>query len=219
MNFFFEKAGYESLDGVFAIHQGIVEEFLREYGSVRIPSLGVDVTAENFSALLSVITEAKIQPYEQTGKDEFVSPKSFLFEFADELTRRLVSRRDFAGYASLLSDNASNGEILFSSIANRQLDALAAAFGFNGAWKQRDPAGDWIYPAFTSLSGNKSDRYMQREFSFESEIDSSDPALCVHKITLSSRHSFTAADSAAIRGLLSAFSVPSDRWDELLRIQ
>lgn len=82
----------------------MVEELLARYGSVRIPSLGVDATAENFSTLLSVVTEAKIQPYEQVGKDEFVSPKSFLFEFADELARRLAGRADFAGYARVASE-------------------------------------------------------------------------------------------------------------------
>jgi hypothetical protein len=219
VNFFFEKAGYESLDGVFAINQGIVEEFLARYGSVHLPSLGVDVTAENFSTLLSVVTEAKIQPYQQVGKDEFVSPKSFLFEFADELARRLAAKGDFGGYAGIVSDQAERGEVLFSSIANASLDRLAAAFGFDGAWKRRDPSGDFIYPVFTSLSGNKSDRFVDRKFSFSSALDPTQGGMCVHTVSLSTRHGFAAADDSAIRGLLSALSVPSERWDELLRIQ
>ena len=53
----YQKAGGSSLDGILAINQGIIVDFLAKYGSVRIPSINKTVDANNFSTLMSILVE------------------------------------------------------------------------------------------------------------------------------------------------------------------
>ncbi|MDD2487046.1 MAG: DUF4012 domain-containing protein [Candidatus Gracilibacteria bacterium] len=153
INFFYEKGGGSSLDGVIAINQTLVKDFLLKYGSVHLPEINMDITSDNFSLVMSTLVENKFQ--------KVTSPKDILFKFTDHLEKKLLEKKDFSGYFDILLDNFQKGEILFSS-RNEDVSAFLEKYNFSENWKTE--TSNWFYPVFTSISGNKSDRYIGRTF-------------------------------------------------------
>ena len=80
-----------------AINQGLIEDLLERYGPIRIDEIGMDVTHENFSLLLSTLVENKFM--------KVISPKDILFRFSEALEKRLLEKKDFLGYIDVFLDN------------------------------------------------------------------------------------------------------------------
>lgn len=72
-NSFVEKSGDSTLTTAIAIHQGLVEDILREIGEVRLDGVDIAFSADNFSILMSVLVENKF------AKEK--TPKDILFRF------------------------------------------------------------------------------------------------------------------------------------------
>lgn len=83
MSQFHERSGYESLDAIITIHQGLIEDLLGVIGPVDFPEISTQITPDNFSLIISSIVEAKF------GKNE--SAKDILFVFEKHLTEKLQS--------------------------------------------------------------------------------------------------------------------------------
>lgn len=140
------------------MNQGIVTDLLRKYGPIRMEQIKKTVDADNFSMLMSVLVENKIA--------KTYSPKDVLFDFVTELEKTLLEKKDFAGYLEILDKNAKTGELLAYS-NDPKVNALFEE-AFPGE-KSRSFSGNFVYPVFTSISGNKSDRYVRRTFEIKSQ--------------------------------------------------
>lgn len=144
-----------------------------------------------------------------------ISPKDILFDFIDELTHKIIEKKKYLSVARSIEKSLSQGEIRIAS-RDDDIQKWLSTVGFSEAWLSNQ--GNWIYPVFTSLSGNKSDRYMTREYSGTSRVLSG--CMVENTVTLRSRHMFSEKDVTEIANYLDMIGVtdPKDR-EKLLFIE
>lgn len=206
MDAFYQKSGGSSLNGIMVMNQGIVTDLLAKYGPVRMEKIGKSVDASNFSTLMSVLVENKIA--------KTYSPKDVLFDFVTELEKTLKEKKDYAGYLEVLSKNAESGEILAYSDDAEVNDLFTEVFPGE---KSKTYGGNFAYPVFTSISGNKSDRYVHR--TFEVKTQAVEGCKVLNEFRLESDHAMSVDDKEKIRGLLYDLGVPPDQHEKQIFIQ
>jgi len=203
IGFFVEKAGFKSVDTMIAINQGIIIELLRKYGPVKMDAYGLTIDDKNFSRIVSTLVEARVFPYKKldTGHT-YQSPKEFLFRFMEVFSAQLAEKRDIFGYLKILVDHFQRHEILIAS-KNSDTEAFLEQLGTREAW-QADQ-GNFIYPIFTSLSANKSDRYMERKLTIKT--DSLSGCTVHNSVKLNSEHDITIDELMKTSKLLHDFGI------------
>lgn len=154
INFFYEKGGWWTINTVIGINQWLIEDFLKKYWNIHLDEINKDVTADNFSLIMSALVENKFW--------KITSPKDILFKFTENFEKRLIEKKDYLGYIDIVMNNLLSWDI---SVASLDKDSQKYIDSFNIFDKWLKDEGNWIYPVFTSISWNKSDRYMRREFS------------------------------------------------------
>jgi hypothetical protein len=195
-----------------AINQGIIIELLQKYGPVKMSEYNLTIDHTNFSRIVSTLVEARIFPYKKldTGHT-YQSPKEFLFRFMEAFSKQLVEKRDIFGYLKILIDHFERHEILVSS-QNTETEAFLEELGTKEAWQE--DIGNFIYPIFTSLSANKSDRYMHRKLSIKTNTLS---GCTVHNIVkLNSDHNISTDEKLKTSKLLFDFGINDKAEQERL---
>ncbi len=203
IGFFVEKAGFNSVDTMIAINQGIIIELLAKYGPVKMPEYNLTIDATNFSRVVSTLVEARVFPYKKLDTAHaYQSPKEFLFRFMEAFSAQLAEKRDIFGYLNILVDNFKRHEILIAS-KNSETEAFLETLGTREKWMGDE--GNFIYPIFTSLSANKSDRYMNRALSVKTTSLSGCTVRNI--VRLSSDHSITIDEKLKTEKLLYDFNI------------
>lgn len=212
IGFFVEKAGFKSVDTMIAINQGIIIELLKKYGPVKMDAYNLTIDSTNFSRVVSTLVEARVFPYKKldTG-NTYQSPKEFLFRFMEAFAKQLAEKRDIFGYLKILVDNFQRHEILVAS-KNTETETFLEQLGTKEVWQESQ--GNFIYPIFTSLSANKSDRYMQRTLTIKTKSIS---GCTVHNtVRLNSDHAITIDEEIKTRKLLHDFGIDDPAEQERL---
>ncbi|EKE28753.1 MAG: hypothetical protein ACD_3C00018G0002 [uncultured bacterium (gcode 4)] len=207
INFFYEKAWGSTLDTVIAINQWLIEELLKKYWSVHMDEIGTDITADNFSLIMSTLVENKFQKVD--------SPKDILFKFTDKLEKKLIEKRDFMWYIDMFLNNILAWEIALAS-RDTEIQKYFDSLWIFENWKT--DTWNWIYPVFTSISWNKSDRYMKRDFTLRTankwncEISNS--------FALTSKNTYDANTQNSIRQVFDELKITdTEERDRLIAIQ
>lgn len=162
IKFFMDRAGIE-LDGIIYINQNILLKFLELTGPVYFEQIGREVTHENFSEIMSLLVEAKTFKKWTLG-----TPKQILFDFMEVFSQRLMSDAQYFDYVKLLIHDMESRDIMMWSF-NEDENALLSDIWINGKIDYSQTL-NFIYPVYTSLSGNKSDRYMKRWYEVSSHM-------------------------------------------------
>lgn len=68
-----------------------------------------------------------------------------------------------------------------------------------------EPYHNWIYPTFTSVSGNKSDRYIVRNFSATTKL--TERCIYQNTVDISLEHTYTEADRSVLREIMDTFGL------------
>jgi Protein of unknown function (DUF4012) len=176
-NQFIERSGDSTITTGIAIHQGMIVDILREVGPVTLTGISMPITWENFSSLMSTLVEAK--------HAKLISPKDILFQFVDELAKKIIEEKKFIPVLQVVEKSFQEREILMAS-RNEKTQAFLESIGFDAPWLA--DTGNWIYPVYTSLSGNKSDRYMKRTYSGTTRVVSE--CHVENTVTIRSEHLF-----------------------------
>lgn len=113
----------------------------------------MEITHENFSEIMSLMVEAKVS---KTSTLE--SPKRILFDFMEVFLHTLMRDAQYVDYLQVLMQESQNRDMLMWSF-NSQDNAFLKAMKLTGKIDYASTL-DSVYPVYTSLSGNKSDRYM-----------------------------------------------------------
>ena len=154
IKFFTDRGGID-IDGIIYINQNILLRLLELTWPVYFDTLNKEVTSENFSEIMSLVVEAKT-----FKKWTLWSPKQVLFDFMEVFTEKLLSDGRYFDYLQTLIHDVESRDIMMWSF-NEAENSFLEAFGMNGKINY-DKTLDYVYPVYTSLSGNKSDRYMKR---------------------------------------------------------
>lgn len=192
INYFYEKSWSSSLDIVVWINQWITKQILELTWPIKLninPDLEIIINKDNFSEVMSTLVEAKI------WKD--ISPKDILFAFIDKVKTNITNNKSYKDLAEIFINNVLDWEVLIAS-NNSKFQNIIDDLQIVDKWK----FDNWniVYPVFTSISWNKSDRYLSRNFS----IDSKEIKECVFQntITLNTSHNMWESDTARIKLLL-----------------
>jgi hypothetical protein len=111
--------------------------------------------------------------------------------------------------AKILWKNLENGEILVASPHEDTQQAIDEMNLFD-TWKTAKR--DFIYPLFTSISKNKSDRIMTRKLSIVQTND------CKREVTLTQKHGWNVAVESQIKKMAHDLSI-TEKLPLLLPIQ
>ena len=207
IKFFIEKAWYK-IDGVVYINQNTLLDFLDETWEVDFEQLWLKVNSSNFSELFSTLVEAKLFKVWTLW-----TPKSILFDFIEEFTGKLITDGDYFAYSKILIENIQKREIMFYAF-NPAENEFLQKLGLT--WKiDYESTLDIAYPSFTSISWNKSDRYIEREYTKNVSIN---PETCAIEtdFTIDLTHSFSSGDRVRIEWLFDQYDIS---WENLMSIQ
>lgn len=206
MSRMYEKAGGSTLDGMVAIHQGLIEDLLAVTWPVRILGVPDQIDSTSFSVLLSVLVEGQ---YARQN-----SAKDILFLAIDEIVKKMAEAKQFDLYMQVAQKNIDANQIL---VALRDTDNQAFVDQVFGIPKYRNNPNNFVYPVFTSLSWNKSDRYVHRTFDLSRLSQSG--CTVTNRFALTSEHLFSAGERENIRSMLYRYGVDVKEHEHELYVQ
>lgn len=203
-NSFVEKSGDSTLTTAVAIHQGLIEEILSVIGEVKLDGVDVAFTDKNFSVLMSMLVENKF------AKDK--TPKDILFRFVEGFGKKILESKKYEDVANVIENNWKRGEIVLASrndSTQKFLESLQKPLPWNTNEK------NWIYPVFTSLSGNKSDRYISRSL----EVRTLKLTQCQYETTatLTHEHNYSQSDAESLENFIKIFGLTDTNEQNKMR--
>lgn len=172
------------------------------------------VTADTFTTIISTLVEAKVQPYKQLAAGEWQTPKGVLFDFASALEKAISDRKMWEAVARVVLAQVQAGEVLVAS-SHADVQTLLDDTHLYGTWRQN--TGNYIYPVFTSISGNKSDRTTERAITTTTK--NLGDCRVQTQVTLASQQTFGATEEHTVRAILSRAGFSGKYVEEMLAIQ
>ena len=165
------------------------------------------VTQENFSLYISSIVEAQI------GRKD--SAKDILFAFQKHFLDSLhASPHSYLDILDTTLNAVNHGEIL-AAWGDSTLSNFTVTFEGNARIMRQ--GSNWIYPVYTSLSGNKSDRYIHRKLQMISSYD--DNCNASNKVILTLTHTLDDQGTKTIEDLQKSLGLTGSLLNEKVRIQ
>lgn len=195
INALMQQAGFGSVDLVIGINQSLITDILESTGPITVESIEHNITGKNFTTIISSLVESKTYAVN--------SPKDILFSFAEELIDELKQPEHMGSLANIFYDQLREGEILAAATDEEKQSILEWLKLFE-QW--RYDKGDWIYPIFTSISKNKSDRHMERVFTVNQEMENT----CARTITITQIHAYDLQTDIQIERLYYDLGITSD---------
>lgn len=201
------------VDGIVYINQNILLDFLDEYWSFDFKSIQKEISRDNFSLIISTLVESKV------SKEWTLStPKQILFNFADEYFSFLKEKWDFMWYYKLLLNSIEKKDIIFYSFSKKENEYLEN-FWFNNFNNNFWDYIDFNYPYFTSISWNKSDRYINKSYikNVEKIKDTCDYKT---EFKIIQNHNFDISQEIYVKDLLYTYNIIDETdIEKLLEIQ
>lgn len=197
INFFMKKIWYE-LDWIIYINNTIIEDFLKITGNISFTKVGENIRYNNFSEIMSLLVESK-----KFKEWSIWTPKQILFDFIEEFKARLVKDGNYLSYLKVILDNVTKREIVIYSFSPKE-NKLLSELDIN--WKiDYKSSLDFAYPIYTSISWNKSDRYVARKY--EKTIKKNKDCSYDTSFKLSLTHNFTIQDESELKDLIKKYEI------------
>lgn len=208
IKYFLDMINYD-IDWIVYINQNIILDLLEKIWWVESKVLDMHIDEKNFSLVISTLVEAKVFKVWTLG-----SPKQVLFDFANELYEKLIKEKKYYDYANILLKHIQSKDIVFYSfnpLENSFLWKLWVNWDFHLNEKL-----DFNYPVYTSIWGNKTDRY--KEYRYDKVVDKA-PNSCdyVTKLEIYNSHMFSNFEDEKVNNLLDKYEITHKR--DILNIQ
>ncbi len=189
----FLKNSEYKIDGIVYINQNLILNILKKIGPIYYDAVKRDITYDNFSTLFSTLVEAKI-----TKTHTLATPKQILFDFITIFFDKIKSIEDYKFFVELFIESIEKKDVSIYFFNTKENDFLKQI----GLEKSYDYFSffDFNYPVFTSISGNKSDRYISRNFEKTYSIQENCDISTSLKIT--QKHGFNINEEVYIKTLL-----------------
>ncbi|MBU1992164.1 hypothetical protein KKG51_00465, partial [Patescibacteria group bacterium] len=166
-------------DTVIAINQSILKELLKITGPMRIEGLRGEFTDENYDVILSYIIESKL-----TGKN---TPKQVLKNLVPAVKEEIIKPENFVKVFQLLKNEIARKNLLAYS---RHDDVEEYFDQIKASGKMIKPAAneDYLSVVTTSISGNKSDKYIEQSIDHNTWI--SKDGEIINQVAVTRRHTW-----------------------------
>ncbi len=197
IRFFMQKIWY-NLDWIIYINNSIIEDFLKQTWNISFTKIWENIRYNNFSAIMSLLVESK------KFKDWSIwSPKKILFDFIEEFKAKLIKDWNYLSYFKIISDNIMKREVVIYSFSPKENKLL---HDLNINWSiDYNSTFDFSYPIFTSISWNKSDRYMARKY--EKTIKQNKDCSYETSLKISLTHNLTIQDESDLKDLIKKYEI------------
>ncbi|MFA5855505.1 MAG: DUF4012 domain-containing protein [Candidatus Gracilibacteria bacterium] len=207
---FLELEGGQGVDGVIGVNSSSAQALLAEIGPLKIDSLPVPLTAENFPIVVSTLVEAKT--YGQ-------NPKLILQEILDAvLTQKMATASDNVGsnlfqkVGMRMFAESQKKQILFYH-KDPAVEEMFENLNLSGSLPAlATQAGDFFMPLFTNIGGNKTDRYIKTALTHDTQL--LEDGTQIDTVTLDRTNTFTAGTLAWIKTTLASYGFTD--WDTTL---
>lgn len=163
-NSFIERSGDSTITTGIAIHQGIIEDILKEIGPVSVSGVTIPFDGKNFSALMSTLVESEY------GRE--LHAKDILFDFIHAFVAKIDATKRYDVVFDVIEKYWNNGEILIAS-RDDETEKFLKEFKKPLPWECREVGSNetissepnlsnitpqtasctqnWVYPIFTSV--------------------------------------------------------------------
>ena len=166
------------------VNQNFFEDIIKLVEPIHFPGISVPIDHYNAMLIVSMLVEAK-KSLAGVPKDTVQALGKTVFELLK--TENKLPQALFIAATQVL-----HGEVVMGSPDNVIQHALDD-IGIFDRWK--NATTDWVYPIFTSLSKNKSDRLMERTFTIDHV------STCERSLVLSQKHWYDTTEKKSLQKL------------------
>ena len=210
IKFFMKKAWYP-IDWILYINMTTLSQVLNLVWEFESTTLGQTVNSQNFSTIMSVLVESKVSQFWTTW-----TPKQVLFDFMNEFQGVLKEKNiSQASIAKIIYNDISSRDINFYSFNRQERELLETLSIYNPI--DYFSTLDFSYPVFTSISWNKSDRYI--EHSYNKIIEQWPECSFYTTLEIQNKHTFWEKDNTYISNLIDPLNINRELKDTLAFIQ
>ncbi len=210
INYFLQKWWY-NLDWLIFINTNTINKILKEIWWINFKEINTKITANNFNTIISLLVEAKI-----SKQWTLWTPKKILFDFSKLFLDKIKKANKLKLIQILLNDikNREIAIILFNKNLNNIINKLNLNWNIN--YKKYI---NFIYPTFTSLSQNKSDRYLKLDYNITTNKIKNKNSTCNYKtnIILKIKDTFNKKQKEILLNYFKKFNIKAN--NNLLNIQ
>ncbi|MCR4312436.1 MAG: DUF4012 domain-containing protein [Candidatus Uhrbacteria bacterium] len=178
MQWFYERSGGPSTDGVIAVNASFVVQLLGVLGPIAMPEYGRTIDAENFMFEAQKIVELE---YDKTEN----APKAFIGDLAPLLLERITD----ADVPTLLSimqlvEKGLREREIQVYFGDNELQSTMHRLGWSGEVKRTD--GDYLMVVDTNVGGGKTDGVMEEKI--DVHVDVAADGSIVNNVTIARTH-------------------------------
>ena len=196
------------IDGIVYINQNIIKDAIDALWGIELSGYSWNYNWQNFSAVMSTMVESKISKIWTLG-----SPKQVLFDFQQEFFTQIQKQQAYADILFLGIQAINSWDLIVTSFEEKEQQILDILWV---TWKKDYFSTlDFSYPVFTSLSWNKSDRYM--ETSYIKSVENLDSCRLSTTLQIKRKHTFNKQDETYILWLIDKFKI--EEKEKILKIQ
>ncbi len=210
IKFFMKKAWY-SIDWIIYINMTTLSKVLDLVWEFESSVLWQKVNSQNFSTVMSILVESKVSQKWTTW-----TPKQVLFDFMKEFQWVLESKNiSKSSLVKILYEDLSSRDITLYNFNRNERELMETLSLYNPIDYFSNL--DFSYPVFTSISWNKSDRYIKHSYN---KIVTKWPECSYYTtLELNNKHTFWNNDLQYISGLISNLDINANLKEKLLFIQ
>ncbi len=159
IEWFYEKSGGSSVDGVLAFTPAVVEDLLRLTGPIEMPDYKLTVTADNFVKTAQAQVELLYDKQENR-------PKKFIGDLMRRLLERLagLNKEKFGALWQLAQNNLADKNLLIYVNDNLTEEKLLK---LDWAGQVKDTRGDYLAVIHTNIAGGKTDQVIARSLKYK----------------------------------------------------
>ncbi len=210
IKYFMKKAGH-SIDGIIYLNMNTLSQVLDVVWEFDSKVLKQKVNSKNFSTIMSVLVESKVSQEGTTG-----TPKQVLFDFMKEFQVVLKEKHISKGtIIKIITQDILNRDITLYSFNKKERGLLKSLSLYNPI--NYSSSLDFSYPVFTSISWNKSDRYIQH--SYRKKITKWTECSFHTTLSINSQHTFSKQNTSYISNLITQYNIEKTDKQKLLFIQ
>ena len=192
---FLEQEKGPTVDAVIALNENILADILRLVGPINLPEYQLTVDSNNFYLTLEYVIE--------TSKDHPNTPKQILIDLIDQIIKRLAENPQPLVLLEQVLRLASEKQILIYS-PEPELSKVVEQLGVSGIFPPPlSKKQDFLAVIHTSLSGNKSDYFIDTNYTHSTFI--SRKGKLVNRLEIERRHHFAKTEEDFLRNNFSSF--------------
>ena len=207
IQWFLEHEKGNSVDSIIALNDNFTEKFLKIMGEISLPQVNEKVNANNFSQIMSFFVEAKI-----FGKN---TPKKILQDFLPIFLNNF-KKLSLKQISTVLKEIILEKHLMAFSF-QKEVQNFFSFWNLEGNFK-RQKKESFLSVIQTSISGNKSDAFMQEKISHKSFINLSGDVFS--EVKISRQHDFDALDEENFEKLWHKFGhkslLPKEKLKNIL---